>query len=43
MEDITTILKPKDNDCKPFWTPSYDELTKKLLIPIEKNITTILY
>ena len=42
MEDTTTILKPKDNDCKPFWTPSYDELTKKLLIPIEIDPKIIL-
>jgi putative transposase len=36
MEDTsTTILITQDNDCKPFWNPSYNELTAKLLLPIE--------
>ena len=35
MEDTTTILKPKKKDFIPFWNPSYDELTTKLLSPIE--------
>jgi transposase len=34
MED-TTILKPKKKDFIPFWKPTYDELTTKLLLPIE--------
>jgi hypothetical protein len=40
MED--TILKPKDNDFIPFWNSSYDELTTKLLIPIEIDPKIIL-
>ena len=35
MEDTTAILKPKNNDFIPFWNPAYDELTTKLLLPIE--------
>jgi transposase len=35
MEDTTILKKPLNNDCKPFWNPSYDELTTKLLLPIE--------
>ena len=42
MEDTTTILKPQNNDCKPFWNPSYDELTTKLLLPIEIDPEIIL-
>ena len=42
MEDTTAILKPKDNDFIPFWNPSYDELTTKLLLPIEIDPEIIL-
>ena len=43
MEDTTTILKkPLNDDCKPFWNPSYDELTTKLLLPIEIDPEIIL-
>ena len=41
MED-TTILKQQNNDSKPFWNPSYDELTTKLLLPIEIDPEIIL-
>ena len=43
MEDTTTILKkPLNDDCKPFWNPTYDELTTKLLSPIEIDPEIIL-
>ena len=42
MEDTTAILKPKDNDFIPFWNPSYDEITTKLLLPIEIDPEIIL-
>ena len=43
MEDTTTILKkPLNDDCKPFWNPSYDVLTIKLLLPIEIDHEIIL-
>ena len=44
MEDIsTTILKKsKNNDFEPFWKPAYDELTTKLLLPIEIDPEIIL-
>jgi hypothetical protein len=42
MEDTSTILKTQNNDCKPFWNPSYDELTTKLLLPIEIDPEIIL-
>jgi putative transposase len=42
MEDTTTILKPKKKDFIPFWNPSYDELTTKLLLPIEIDPEIIL-
>lgn len=43
MDDIsTTILKTQRNDCKTFWNPSYDELTTKLLLPIEIDPEIIL-
>ena len=42
MEDTTTILKPKKKDFIPFWNPSYDELTTKLLSPIEIDPEIIL-
>jgi putative transposase len=41
MED-TTILKPKEKDFIPFWNPAYDELTNKLLLPIEIDPKIIL-
>ena len=41
MED-TTILKPKKKDFIPFWKPTYDELTTKLLLPIEIDPEIIL-
>ena len=43
MEDTsTTILKPQNNDFRPFWDPTYDELTTKLLLPIEIDPEIIL-
>ena len=43
MEDTsTTILKPQNNDFIPFWKPTYDELTSKLLLPIEIDPEIIL-
>ena len=42
MEDTSAILKPKKNDFIPFWNPSYDELTTKLLLPIEIDPEIIL-
>jgi transposase len=44
MEDvsITIFNKPLNNDCKPFWKPTYDELTTKLLLPIEIDPKIIL-
>jgi hypothetical protein len=41
MED-TTISKPKKKDFIPFWKPTYDELTTKLLLPIEIDPEIIL-
>ena len=38
----TTILKPQNNDFIPFWKPTYDELTTKLLLPIEIDPEIIL-
>ena len=42
MEDTSTILKPQNNDFIPFWNPTYDELTTKLLLPIEIDPEIIL-
>ena len=42
MEDTTTIFKPQNNDFIPFWNPCYDELTTRLLLPIEIDPKIIL-
>ena len=42
MEGTTILKKPKNNDFEPFWKPTYDELTTKLLLPIEIDPEIIL-